>query len=157
MHFLWSGPLLKISSRFFCSRWKCYLGKFELSSWRCYYCYLDVFLFESVTSCGLSVPLIILVCSAAPCGDSGEGSYSQEWQGSWLSKLRSEKCSISLCHSNSLNRAGPTVTYCCHVWATDSYTTQSVLWFQFSARQVLVILYPTDSNSILVYIGHKLI
>jgi hypothetical protein len=65
--FLWSGLLLKIFFRFFCPRWKCYLGKYKLSSWRCYYSYLAVFFFfESDTSCGVSVPLITPAHSDSP-------------------------------------------------------------------------------------------
>ena len=151
MHFPWSGLLLKISSRSFCSRWKCYLGSFELSSWRCYYCYLHVFYFESVTSCGVSVPQIKRAPYAVPPGDWGEKSCRQDWQGVWLSKLRSARVRIflvllSLFLKHSVEQT-PMITHSCHFWVIDSRAIQSVLWFQFSSMPVLVIWYPTDMDS----------
>lgn len=63
--FSMTRTIIKNILQVFCSRWKCNLDKCKLSSWRCYNCYLDVFfLFESVVSCGMSVPLITLACSA---------------------------------------------------------------------------------------------
>lgn len=92
---------------FVCSRWKCYLGKCKLLSWRCYSCCLDVFfLFESVTSSGMSVPLIRLACSA-PSQSLGGKSLIANTDKLMAFQVKVRE-SLALCCAiliNNLNRA----------------------------------------------------
>lgn len=87
-------------------RWKCSSGKHELSSWRCYYSLLAcVLLFESDTSCGVSIPLITLAHSDGPLKDYRREISCPGRPGSWSWKTRSEKVQhFVVLFSNSLSQ-----------------------------------------------------